>query len=491
MNCSNPVGTVFQCSSNRFSFVQETDVPPVVSHCGKHAVAFRSLFLRKQRLWFDGADGSGQPDHAKTTVKNEILQKQSLSFFRVDRAVLKTKSIDVSKLAHQLLAIRNGTQSSAASPILDSALIATTSNAVTTHIFHHMQALYHTNLMHSLFRVMAILHHVRKVVDDVRLDTNSVPNRCPRLVTANARLVLVTNGNIIPDTPEATISTSAVEALIGFYYPFIMLLINNGTILSPVIIIAQSKSEACFRQPDISRHFLLVAGKCEDDLVFESSVAGYLGIPFLGAESSQRASIREFSVLIRNSLPYSTASVDHQRIVIVTLINRARSRRILNIDLLANAIRSISRNISGRVVYLDSPPLNSSANNILIDQAEFVARSSVLVAVHGAALAWSIALPPSAHVVELFPPGWDEHVGLSSRRKSLFSSLSEAAGVSSHNIIALESRDASYHRMPSNIAAGVGGSFSMKKVDYFSSNLTLSAHGVETVVSHLRRILLL
>jgi hypothetical protein len=129
----------------------------------------------------------------------------------------------------------------------------------------------------------------------------------------------------------------------------------------------------------------------------------------------------------------------------------------VNVEDLLASIRSNLPDSTAAVEYFDEGPL--------LSQMMIVARSTVVVAVHGAALASTIALRPSSSVVELLPPSWQQRVGLSNKH-SLFGLLSQGAAVSSHTLLQLTSSDAVF----------------ADSTHPFSANFSLTTPGVAKIV---------
>ena len=123
----------------------------------------------------------------------------------------------------------------------------------------------------------------------------------------------------------------------------------------------------------------------------------------------------------------------------ITVVNRVNSRIISNIDdVVANLSDALRRQCKlgpqtkcvvpeVQLVTLENAPLSV--------QASTFHHSSVVVAVHGAALAWAIAMRPETTVVEIVPPAFDRSVGPVSET---FSGLLNALNI---NHVVLKMRD--------------------------------------------------
>ena len=94
----------------------------------------------------------------------------------------------------------------------------------------------------------------------------------------------------------------------------------------------------------------------------------------------------------------------------VTLLVRPNNRKILNLDLLVNHLKTFPINLS----------IHSFDTMSLKKQIAIISQTDVFVSMHGAALAHIIFLPPSAKVIELFPFGF---------RKRIYANLACMVGV--------------------------------------------------------------
>lgn len=290
------------------------------------------------------------------------------------------------------------------------------------HVAHLLSAHYHTNLMHTLFRVASV----------------------QRAVEAVKEFLLRHCGSVRPHVSALVVPRYVQGHSLGFYTDLLPLL-NVTTRIWP-----QQGEELCVRET--SRTPSIV--DCRSNVLFQ-----FDHIPFYG---SRDASAAEAFAILRDGMVHRWLLRDSQNesMFSVRIVNRQKSRRMRNADVMAAGIRealsnwtaahSVAVNVSVGVVFLE--------NLTPQEQAQIFFTSDAIVAVHGAALAWLLAAKRGAYVVELFPPGWS----FLRRDASMFQPLSAVAEVADHILYPLKD-----HR---------------EHVDPFSRNFSLSKRDIKKIV---------
>lgn len=386
------------CSQGSFKLVTpETLGLQTHLHCTKFAKIFPFLVLRNGRMWYppQGNGSKARNPAVKTIFKTEIGKSTTVTI----RPATGENFVEVRKNTEGAKRSRN-----------------------VVHLVHYIREYFHYNVMHSVFRVMAMFHQVWLLRH--QLDQSSSK-------AVDIRFVLITSAS----------KEAGLKGGIGFYEELLVALspVTDETddfIAPPIALvwqtpcddkaIGQQSSESDWRSHREKENVLFASAPTCGAPVFENCVVGNQGIPFSKAKASdeQKASAALFALRFRERWSHpktrkdsesSNAAIGTQKRdpIIITLVNRRRSRSITNLDqlrlsfLLNASTFSPNRSVVCNIVFLEDI-------STLEQQAHVFSQSDALVAVHGAALAFAMVMPPTAVIIEVLPPDWQDKIGLSS-----------------------------------------------------------------------------
>lgn len=316
-------------------------------------------------------------------------------------------------------------------------------------VVHFITGRVHHNLMHSLYRVASIQFVVTNVVKRFSESCGRVPRVHVRIIprTMHDRdwgaysffIPLLT----LP-TARGRRSQELVTSLTVATWPEeskLMFQPCRGNITSRRISAPSTTGESwhCLARVVVAREYIQFYDSLDQD------------------KSTAFLQLRRQAVVAWNLKPFEPPAQEFN----VVIINRLKSRRIRNIEALsmriAESVQNISLRLKGLVPTVHIVELEGLTAH---HQAKSFVRANLIIAVHGAALAWSFLMSRDSTLLEIVPSGW----GFLRRDTSMFAPLSKLSHVEEHKLFKLSKRQST-------------------TVDAFSANFSIRDRDLQKIVS--------
>lgn len=281
------------------------------------------------------------------------------------------------------------------------------------HLAHFVVGHFSLNLMHTMMRVISIQRGVMELQDYIRSECGSFSTRPKVAVLITPRKLANLNGELVGS--------------LGFYKDLLPLVQHSTVEFWPTSGLCGTVPISCKSTVSLSHSFVRFYEPLELAPFTKESVSA----------------IRAGAVRTWLTVQHSRPNKDRCRVVV---INRQRTRRVRNVDDIVEAHNDLMNSttvgastvatlrpveVAWKVVELE--PLSPA------DQARVFSAADVLIAVHGAALTWSLMMDSRSSLLEMLPPAWT----FLRKDISMFRIFTQVANVQEHFLFPLRLRSGS------------------------------------------------